>query len=277
VGARLVDTHAHIQEPDFRDDVDAVIVRAGEAGVGAIIVPGVDAETSEAAAWLADRHPAVYFAAGFHPHEAARMDSASLARVRSLLSHPKAVAVGEVGLDFYRMHSPRQAQERTLEAMLDLARETRLPVIVHTRDAAQEVERALRSWALRNRPAYEGRPLGVLHYYSGDLAQARRYLAMGFLISVHTSVTHPRATLLREVVKDLPLEALVLETDSPYGAPQAVRGARNEPAYVVEAAKRVAQLKGLRLDEVAQATSANAERLFGITMARNRMLTGAQS
>jgi len=277
VGARLIDTHAHLQEPDFRDDVDAVIARAAGAGVGAIVVPGVDAETSEAAAWLADRHACVYFAAGYHPHEAARLDAAGLARVRALLAHPKAVAVGEVGLDFYRMHSPRDAQERAFEAMLDLAREARLPVIVHTRDAAAEVERALTSWALRARSAFGARPLGVLHYFSGDVAQARRYAAMGFLVSVHTSVTHPRATLLREVVKELPLEALVLETDSPYGAPQPLRGKRNEPAFVVEAARKVAQVKGLTPEEVADATSANAKRLFGITMARNRTLTGAQA
>jgi TatD DNase family protein len=289
----FVDTHAHIQEPEFHDDIDAVIERANAAGVNTIVVPGVDVETSEAAARLADRHPGVYFAAGFHPHEAFRFDNVALNRIRALLQHPRAVAVGEVGLDYYRLHSPREAQMRTFEAMLDLARDAKLPVIVHARfpddggprppqnwgpEGTDEVERTLTSWAFHARSAYEGRTLGVMHYFSGgDLAQARRYVELGFMISVHTSITHPKATLLREVVRQLPLDSLVIETDSPYGAPQAVRGKRNEPAYVVEAARKVAQLQAVSLEEVARATTANAQRLFGRPLPQAQAVTGARA
>lgn len=273
---RFVDTHAHLQSPEFRDDEALVIERAHQAGVATIVVPGVDAETSEAAANLADRHAGVYFAAGFHPHEAFRLDQAGLDKVRSLLDHAKAVAVGEIGLDFYRMHSPRQAQLDALQAMLDLARASRLPLIVHSRDAKNDLRAALDSWSLDSRRLYEGHPLGVMHYFSGSVDEASHYVDLGFLISVHTSVTHPKASQLRDVVAQVPLEALVIETDSPYGAPQPVRGKRNEPAYVVEAAKSIADIKGLPLDQVARVTTANAARLFRLAPVSNDAAVGAQ-
>ncbi len=271
----FVDTHAHLQEPEFADDAAGVIERARRAGVEAIIVPGVDAATSEAASWLADRHADVYFAAGFHPHEASKLNPRALVAVRKLLSHPRAVAVGEIGLDYYRMHSPRAAQLSAFETMLDLAQEAALPAIVHCREAADDVSRILRSWALRHRPAYQDRPLGVLHYFSGTPDEARSYVESGFLISIHTSVTHSKAFLLRQVVGELPLEALVIETDAPYGAPQSQRGKRNEPAFVTEGAAKIAEIQGLTLEEVARATSANAERLFGIHLSRKTGLIGA--
>jgi TatD DNase family protein len=146
--------------------------------------------------------------------------------------------------------------------MLALAETHTLPVVIHCRDAWEDAARVLVPWARRVAPAFGPQPLGVMHYFTGTLHEARRYIDLGFLISVHTSVTHPKSAALREVVARLPLEALVIETDSPYGAPQNVRGKRNEPAHVVEAAKQIAELHGVVLENVAEVTSANARRLF---------------
>jgi TatD DNase family protein len=277
VAPSFIDTHAHVQERDFQADIEGVIERAAGEGVTAIIVPGVDAETSEAAAWLADRYPCVYFAAGYHPHEASRLDSPALRRVRDLLAHPKAVAVGEIGLDYYRMHSPRREQLAAFDAMLDLAPDLARPVIVHCRDAAEDVALKLEAWSLRSRNAYEGYPVGVMHYFSGTPEEAVRYAGLGFLISVHTSVTHPKAHQLRRVAAEAPLEALVIETDSPYGAPQSVRGKRNEPAFVSEAAAKIAEVRGLTVEEVARATTANAARLFRLPLASASAAMGASA
>jgi TatD DNase family protein len=197
--------------------------------------------------------------------------------VRKLLAEPKAVAVGEIGLDYYRMHSPRAEQLSVFERMLDLARETTLPVIVHCREAGDDVLARLRSWSLRCRTAFGGRPLGVLHYFSGTPGEARTYVELGFKISVHTSVTHPKAYLLRQVVSELRLDDLVIETDSPYGAPQQVRGKRNEPAYVVAAAKAIAEIKGVSSAEAASATAANALSLFRLNAADASELIGARA
>jgi TatD DNase family protein len=262
--AELIDSHAHLQEPEFEEDLDEVLAAAREAGLIAVVVPGEDATTSERAVLLAQRYAGVYAAAGFHPHEASHLTDEGLARVEQLLDHPLVVAVGEIGLDFYRMHSPREAQIEALTAQLALAARKRRPVIIHCRDAWEALAEALVPWARQAGPAFGGRPLGVLHYFSGSLAEARRYIDLGFLISIHTAVTHPKSQQLREVAAALPLEYLVVETDSPYGAPQSRRGRRNEPACVVEAAREIAALKGVGFEDVAAATTANAMRLFGL-------------
>ncbi len=257
-----VDTHAHLQEAEFAPDVDAVIDLARAAGVTTIVVPAVDLATARSGLSLANRHEGVYTTAGYHPHEASELTPDALRELEALLSDPRVVAVGEIGLDRYRMHSPFEAQLEVLEAMLLLAETHALPVVIHCRDAWEDAARLLVPWARRVAPVYAGRPLGVMHYFTGTLEEARRYIDVGFLISIHTSVTHPKASALREVVAQLPLASLVIETDSPYGAPQAVRGKRNEPAYVAEAAKQIAELQGVVLENVAEATSANARRLF---------------
>lgn len=262
----FIDSHAHIQGSEFESDRDEVICRAAEAGLAAIIVPGVDLETSRAAIRLAARQAIVHAAAGYHPHEASRLDAGALEEVERLLTQDKVVAVGEVGLDFYRNHSPHDAQMRALESMLELASRHRLPVIVHNREAQAALWPILDSWASAQRPRFEGLPLGVMHYFSGTVAEAEAYVEAGFLISIHTSVTHPKADQLREVVAALPLDALLIETDSPYGAPQRVRGRRNEPAHVRDAAVKIAEVKQVSLDAVAAATTANAARLFGLRL-----------
>jgi TatD DNase family protein len=260
----FVDTHAHLQGEEFTADIDRVLARAWEAGVERIVVPGVDVESSRAAIALAEAHEGVFAAAGFHPHEASRLDAAALGEIESMLTQPKVVSVGEIGLDYYYSHSPRDAQLRCLDEMLRLAEGHRMPIIVHCREAWADMKLALDAWSHRVRAAFGEQPVGVMHYFSGTLEHAREYIELGFVISVHTSVTHKKQAGLREVVAQLPLESLVIETDAPYGAPQAYRGKRNEPAYVVEAAGQIASELGLPVEAVAAATSANAGRLFGL-------------
>jgi TatD DNase family protein len=257
-----VDTHAHLQEPEFAEDADAVIVRARDAGVITIIAPAVDLASVHAGLDLARRFEGVYTTAGYHPHEASRLTADAMLELVSLLQEPEVVAVGEIGLDRYRLRSPYETQIDVFEKMLGLAEEHTMPVVIHCRDAWEDTARLLVPWARRVAAAFGRRPLGVMHYFTGTLEEARRYIDLGFMISVHTSVTHAKASTLREVVAQLPIEALVIETDSPYGAPQSVRGKRNEPAYAVEAAKQIAALQGLVLEDVAEATASNARRLF---------------
>lgn len=268
----FIDTHAHLQEPEFADDVAAVIHRAREAGITALVLPAVDLETARRGLDLAHRHDGVYATAGYHPHEASHLDAASLRDIEALLKDPQVVAVGEIGLDFYRMHSPVEAQLEALDAMLALAERHAMPVVVHCRDAWEAMAQHLEPWARRVAPAFAGRPVGVMHYFTGTLQEARRYIELGFVISIHTSVTHLKQQQLRDAVAQLPLESLVIETDSPYGAPQAHRGARNEPSFVVEAAKQIALLHEASLDYICEVTSANARRLFGLPVVAD--LTG---
>lgn len=270
----LIDTHAHVQGDEFLDDLSAVLRRAREAGVSQMVLPAVDNETAHTALDIAEGVDGLYATAGFHPHEASRLDDLGLIEVDLLLGHPKVVAVGEIGLDYYRDHSPREDQRVAIEKMLGLAEQHTMPVVIHCREAWEDTASVLTPWAQRVAPAFAGRPVGVMHYFSGSLDQARDYIDLGFLISIHTSVTHPKQTGLREVVAALPLDSLVIETDSPYGAPQAYRGKRNEPAYVVEAAKQIAVDKGVSLEEVAAATSANATRLFRLPVTAGTRGTG---
>ena len=265
--SRFVDTHAHLQEAEFADDADAVIQRARAAGVTMLVLPAVDLASAASGLDLARRHDDVFATAGYHPHEASKLDAECLAGVEALLGEERIVAVGEIGLDFYRMHSSMEAQVAALDSMLALAERHAMPIVVHCRDAWDALAEQLEPWARRVAPSFAGRPLGVLHYFTGTLEEAQRYISLGFVISVHTSVTHPRQESLRDVVAWLPLESLVIETDSPYGAPQSHSGRRNEPAYVVEAAKQIADLHAASLDYIGEATSANARRLFGLPVA----------
>jgi TatD DNase family protein len=261
----LIDTHTHLQFGEFDGDRQATLERAWQAGLEAIVVLGVDAASSEAAIALAEADPRLYATVGWHANAAAQLDQEGWRRLRELTQHPRVVAVGEVGLDFYRNLSPREDQVRVLEGQLALAAECRLPVAIHCRDAHDQMYPILKRWAKKARPLFgEGRALGVMHYFSGDLELARRYVNMGFLISVHTCVTYPASDRLREVVAGLDLDCLVLETDSPYGAPQSQRGRRNEPAYVAEAAMRVAEVRGLMAEAVVVRSGENAVRLFGL-------------
>jgi TatD DNase family protein len=257
------DTHAHIQELEFRDDFDSVLQSARAAGVGTIVMPAEHVESSASATRIAERYANLYATAGYHPNEASSLTPEALAAIDGLLAHPKVVAVGEIGLDFYRDHATRDQQYACLDQMLELAERHHKPIVVHCRDAWPELRPVIEPWARRVASSIAG-PIGVLHYFSSTIDDALFYKDLGFMVSIHTSVTHPKAQALRDVVTQIPLEALVIETDAPYGAPQVRRGKRNEPALVVESAKQIAALKDVSLEDVAAITTANARRLFGL-------------
>ncbi len=254
----LIDSHAHIYGHEFTDDFAAVLERAGESGVSQIVVPGGDLESSREARDLAGRYEQIYCAVGVHPHDAMRVTDKCYAIFREMAAgNPKVVAIGEIGLDFYRDRSPREDQERVFRRFIRMARELSLPVIVHDRDAHERIMRILRE----EKAAETG---GVLHCFSGDLAMARECVDMGLYISIPGTVTFAANEQLREVVRGIRIEHLLLETDSPYLAPVPHRGKRNEPAYVRFVAEKVAELKGLSVADVGRVTSLNAKKLFGI-------------
>jgi TatD DNase family protein len=274
---RLVDSHSHLQLDQFDADREAVLERARAAGLEAIVVLGVDVPTSEQAIALAERFPEVIATAGCHPHDADSMDADAWRRLDELIRHPRIAAVGEIGLDFYRNLSPREKQLDVFRRQLELAAEVSLPIVVHCRDAQAEIEAIVTEWAgQRRRGGFEGL-LGIMHYFSGDPTLARRYVEMGFLISIHGSVTYPRAERLREVAADIPIDSLVLETDAPYGAPQSRRGRRNEPAYLAETAEFVATLRGEPIDTVARVTGEIAARLFGRDVTQEPLRMGERA
>lgn len=258
----LIDTHAHLDLPQFEADRDAVIERAQAAGVKVIVNAGADLESSRRAVALAEQHPGVYASVGVHPHDAKTLDGEVLAALRELARQPKVVAVGEIGLDFYRNLSPQDVQRRAFQAQLAWAARLGKPVIVHDREAHAEVLKALTSWAAGlMRSPLAGR-VGVLHSFSGDLSMAEQAIDLGFYISISGPVTYQNARRLAEIVQALPLDRLLVETDCPYLTPHPHRGKRNEPAYVRLVAEKIAAIKGLTLDEVAATTTANARRLF---------------
>lgn len=265
----LIDTHAHLDFSKFDPDRQSVIKRAQAAGVAAMVNVGVDVASSQRAVALAGQHPAIYAAVGMHPHSAKKLDGAALAELRELAGAPKVVAVGEIGLDYYRNLSPRDVQRRAFRAQLAWAAKLGKPVIIHDRDAHAEVMDILADWASGLdsfpgvRSALDGR-LGVLHTFSGDRAMAERAVDLGFYISISGPVTYKNARELPEVVRTVPLDRLLVETDCPFLAPHPHRGKRNEPAYVRLVAERIAELRHMPFDDLAEATTANARRLFDL-------------
>ena len=251
----LVDTHAHLHDPAFDADRPDVLARARAAGVTGFLTIGTDVATSEAAVALAAAEPDVYAAVGIHPHDARTADRDALDRIAALAVAPKVVAVGEIGLDYYRDHSPREVQRATLVAHLQLARRVGKPVLLHCREAHADLLEVCQSEGV----VTVG---GILHCFSGDLTVARRGLDLGLLISIAGPVTYPSARRLADVVRVLPLDRLVVETDCPYLPPQPWRGQRNEPAYLPVTAARLAELIGAPLERVASETTQNAARLL---------------
>jgi len=254
----LIDSHAHIYGPDFTGDFAEMLQRAADAGVAAILTVGTDIESSRQSVELAEKHPQVYASVGIHPHDAAGVDDETYRIIRELaLSSPKVVAIGEIGLDFYRDRSPRLDQERVFRSFLRMAQELDKPVIIHDRDAHEQVLRCLRE---------EGTQRGVLHCFSGDTAMAAEAIALGLYISVPGTVTYPANDALREVVRNTTIDRMLVETDCPYLSPVPYRGKRNEPAHVRLAAERVAEVKGLSLEDVGRITTKNVRDLFGIRL-----------
>ncbi len=232
-----------------------------------MVTAGSDLASSLRAVSIAEMYGNVYAAVGFHPHEARHMAEGDLAALRGLASHPKVVAIGEIGLDFYRDRSPRDVQLAVFRRQLLLAADLGLPVVVHARDAEAAVEAELAAWSA----AHANRqPRALLHCFSGDLAQAQRYADLGFLLSLAGPLTYPRNERLHAVARQLPLSALLIETDAPYLPPQRYRGQRNEPCYLLTTAERLAALRDNSLDAIAEATVNNAARLFRLSLPTDR-------
>ena len=262
----VFDSPSHIQMSPLDDDRDATTRRARDAGLVGQLVLGTDVASSISAIELATAEPDVYAAAGCHPHDAKDMDEASLDKLAQLAEDPHVAVVGEIGLDFYRNLSPHDVQIDILNRQLELAGRVSKPVALHGREAHQALFPFVEAWSRRMGGRLpDGRRLGVMHYFDGDLELGRRYADLGFFISIHCSVTYPNAGALSEVAAELPLDVLLVETDSPYGPPQSRRGQRNEPAYLEEAVVKIAQLRGEKTERVAETTTANALRLLGVT------------
>jgi TatD DNase family protein len=253
----LFDTHAHLHVPEFADDLDPVLERATAAGVTRVVTIGTDVPTTRAAIGLAERYPRVWATAGIHPHDAADADETALAEIERLADHPRVVAIGEIGLDYFRNLSPPGAQARIFRRLVELARRLGKPAVMHCRDAHPETLAIL----AEERVSEVG---GIMHCFSADVAVARRCLDLGLVISLAGPVTYPNARALPDVARFVPADRLVLETDCPFLPPQGHRGQRNEPAYLAVTAARVAELRGEPLDVLAQRSSDNARRLLRI-------------
>jgi TatD DNase family protein len=243
--------------PEYDQDRGEVLNRAFQAGVQRIITIGIDLESSLKALELSGKHPFIFSTVGYHPHNAKEVDPQALERLCELAREPKVVAWGEIGLDFFRRHSPPDRQRVVFNQQMDLARRLDLPVIIHSRDANEEVIEIL-----RNRRDYSRG--GVFHCFSGDYRMAVELVDMGFYISIPGTVTYKNASKVQEVASRIPLDHLLVETDAPYLTPVPFRGERNEPLFVTHTVRKIAELRRLDYEEVADRTSDNAKKLFGL-------------
>ncbi|KXK50445.1 MAG: putative DNase [Chloroflexi bacterium OLB13] len=261
----MIDTHIHLNFDAYDEDRDAVIARAAAAGVARCINPGVDLETSRAGIDLAAAYPGVIYAAvGYHPNSTAGFARAWLEPIRALASSPGVVSIGEIGLDYYWDKSPKPDQFAAFEAQLELAAELNLPVIIHNREASEDVIRILESWAGELSGTLREAP-GVLHSVSAPAELVERALAAGFYIGFTGPITYKNADQTRRIAAAAPLERILVETDGPFLTPVPHRGKRNEPAYIPLIVERLASVRQLPLAQIAEATTVNAERLFRFT------------
>lgn len=253
----LFDTHVHLNDDQFKEDIEEVIKRAQEAGVSSMVVVGFDRATITRAMELIEEYAFIYAAIGWHPVDAIDMLEEDLAWIEELSSHPKVVAIGEMGLDYHWDKSPRDIQKEVFRKQIRLAKKVKLPIVIHNREATADIVDIL-----KEEQAEEVG--GIMHCFSGSPEVAKECLNMNFYISLGGPVTFKNAKKPKEVAVEVPLDKLLIETDCPYLAPHPYRGKRNEPAYVKLVAEQIAELKGLTFDEVAAATTENARKLFGI-------------
>ena len=225
--------------------------------MSAIVSVGYDLDASREAARIAKNHEGIYAVVGVHPHNAKAMSASTVDSLRELAQDPKVVAIGEIGLDYYRDLSPRARQKEAFEQQIRLANELQLPIVVHDREAHADVLEVLRR--------FDKNAKGILHCFSGDLSMAEEVIEMGHLVSIAGPVTYPNARRLHELVQNLPDESIILETDCPFLPPQSRRGERNEPLFVLETAHKVAELKGMQFDQLVELTSRNARGIFRIS------------
>lgn len=255
--AGIFETHCHLNNSQFADDLDATLERARAAGVQELLLIGYNLESSRSVVQLADPSRGIYAAAGIHPHDAETWGPETEAELRRLLAAPGVIALGEIGLDFYRDLSPREAQYPAFRAQLDLALELGTPIVIHTRESITPSLDVLEPYARRGLQ-------GIMHCWSGTVEEAQRACDLGFLLGVGGVVTYKNPGNLVQVVAEIPLAQLVVETDSPYLPPVPYRGKRNEPSYLPLITGRIAEIKGIPVDEVCRTTRENARRLFRV-------------
>ncbi len=253
----LFDTHVHLNAEQFNEDLEEVISRAKEAGVGRMVVVGFDRPTIERAMELVGQYDFLYASIGWHPVDALDMKEEDLAWIEELSSHPKVVALGEMGLDYHWDKSPKDIQKEVFRKQIHLAKKVKLPIIIHNREATQDIVDILREEGAEEVG-------GIMHCFSGSPEIAQECVDMNFYISLGGPVTFKNAKKPKEVAQEIPLERLLIETDCPYLAPHPNRGKRNEPAYVKLVAEQIAELKGISLEEVETVTTENANKLFNI-------------
>ncbi len=253
----LIDSHAHLDDRRFDRDRDRLIRDLKNQGVDLVINPGADLQSSIKAVSLAEEYDNIYAAVGIHPHSAKEMEDSTIEILKSLAGRDKVIAIGEIGLDYYYDNSPRDVQRKRFIEQLNLAKELKLPVIIHSRDAAQDTFNILKD-------AQDGSLEGVLHCYSGSAEMALEYIKLGFYISLAGPVTFKNAKVPKEVAKAVPLDKLLIETDSPYLTPEPYRGKRNEPTYVRYVAGTIAELRGSSFEEIARRAAENTKKLFKI-------------
>lgn len=252
----LFDTHAHYDDDWFDEDRDALLSSLPEKGVGLIVNPGITVETSRQAIAMAEKYPHMYAAVGIHPENCHDFVPEHIDELRRLAKHPKVVAIGEIGLDYYwDTNPPKEFQQEVLRAQMALARELKLPVIIHDRDAHADTLAIVKEFP---------EVTGVFHCYSGSVEDARTLVKMGWMLSFNGAATFKNARKAPEVIAEVPMERLMIETDAPYLAPVPYRGKRNDSGYVHLVAEKIAQIKGLTAEEVAQATWDNGKRFFHI-------------
>jgi TatD DNase family protein len=258
----IIDTHAHLDMPEFDSDRQDVLKRASRSGVMTIVTIGIDLNSSAQAIKLAQTIPGVYATAGIHPQESKGIGLKNISQLEVLAHQPGVVALGEMGLDYHRDYSPKTDQQNVFHWQLELAEKTSLPIIIHCRQAVPDMLEILGKWSARSALKT---PKGIIHCFSGELATAKRYIDMGFYIALGAYIGYPSSTAFREIIREIPLDRLVLETDCPFLPPQSYRGKRNEPAYTQLTLQLLSDIKGLAPEEVARQTTANALAVFRLS------------
>lgn len=253
----LFDTHAHLDDKRFDDDRDELIRGLPERGVSRVITPGIDVDSSKKCVDLADKYDIVYAGVGIHPHEASKLEDNYLDQLRTMAQNKKVVAIGEIGLDYYYDFSPRDIQKQRFIEQIELAAELKLPIIIHNRDSHEDMLNILRE----HKELING---GVMHCFSGSWEMAKIVLDLGLYISLAGPVTFKNAKKPVEVAKNVPLDRLLIETDSPYLTPVPYRGKRNDPGHVALVAQKIAEIRGITAEEVGRITTENALNLFKI-------------
>ena len=268
----LVDSHAHIDFPQFAEDRDAMLERARVAGVTSLLAIGTGPgpEKLNSAISFAEQYEWIYATVGIHPHESKQVTAQHLDELAKLAKHSKVIAWGEIGLDYFYDHSPKEVQTQVFREQMELAAAAKLPIVIHCRDAWGDCLKLLEEYW---RPTGMG---GILHCFTSTLEDAKRGVEMGFMVSFAGNSTYPKMQNIRDVAKGLPLSNILIETDAPYLAPQAYRGKRNEPAYVAEVARTLASVRNLAPDEMATATAENFRRFFRLERSANRTDSGQQ-